>query len=137
MACHGSTHAEWPVADENANDNQLAIQLQGHVGPIAECGVCHTTAELRNDTLGGPHGMHLVNDRRLWKEGHKDIAKRENGRPGSGMCGDCHGVNHRGTVLSRAAADRSFMVEGQLRTVSAGQPVACDLCHSLQKSFGS
>jgi len=48
-----------------------------------------------------------------------------------------HGADHRGTVLSRAAVDRSFLVEGVERRVSAGQPVACDLCHSLGKSFGT
>ena len=36
-ACHGSTHAEWPTANPNANDNIPASQLQGHSGYIAEC----------------------------------------------------------------------------------------------------
>ena len=134
--CHGATHAEWPVAGANANDNLLAMQVQGHAGPIIECGACHTTSGLPANTLKGPHNMHLVNDKRFWKEGHKDLAKRENGKPGGGLCGDCHGADHRGTVLSRAAVDRSFLVEGTQRRVSAGQPVACNLCHSLQKSFG-
>lgn len=134
--CHGATHAEWPVATANSNDNLLAIQVQGHAGPIIECGACHTTSGLPANTLEGPHNMHLVNDRRFWKEAHKDAAKRENRKPGAGLCGDCHGANHRGTVLSRAAVDRSFLVEGTQRRVSAGQPVACDLCHSLDKSFG-
>lgn len=134
--CHGATHAEWPVAGANANDNLLAIQVQGHAGPIIECGACHTTSGLPDDTLQGPHGMHLVDDQRFWKEGHKDLAKRENGKPGGGACGNCHGADHLGTVLSRAAVDRSFLVEDRQRTVSAGQPVACDLCHSLEKSFG-
>ena len=133
--CHGATHAEWPVADVNANDNQLAIQVQGHAGPIIECGACHTTSALPDDTLEGPHNMHLVNDRRFWREGHKDAAERENAKPGGGLCGDCHGADHLGTVLSRAAVDRSFRVEGTQRNVSAGQPVACNLCHSLAKSF--
>jgi hypothetical protein len=88
------------------------------------------------NTLGGPHNMHLVNDPRFWKEAHKDAAKRENAKTGGGVCGDCHGADHRGTVLSRAAADRSFMVESTARRVSAGQPVACNLCHSMEKSFG-
>ena len=61
--------------------------------------------------------MHLVNDQRFWKEAHKDAAKRENVKPGGGLCGDCHGANHRGTVLSRAAVDRSFLVEGAQRKV--------------------
>ena len=94
------------------------------------------TSELPDDTQGGPHGMHLVDDRRFWKEGHKDLAKQQNARPDGGTCGACHGSDHRGTVLSRAAADRSFNVEDSDRTVAAGEPVACDLCHSLEKSFG-
>jgi hypothetical protein len=40
-ACHGSTHAEWPVANGKANDNVAAKQLQGHAGPIIECNTCH------------------------------------------------------------------------------------------------
>ena len=136
QACHGATHAEWPVADINANDNQMAIQVQGHPGPIIECDACHTTGGLPDDTLSGPHNMHLVNDRRFWKEGHKDVAKQENQKPGGGLCGDCHGSDHLGTVLSRAAVDRSFLVEGRQRRVSAGEPVSCKLCHSLAKSFG-
>jgi hypothetical protein len=91
---------------------------------------------MQADTMRGPHNMHLVDDRRFWKEAHKDLAKQENGKPGGGLCGDCHGADHLGTVLSRAATDRSFYVEDSWRTVSAGQPVACNLCHSLQKSFG-
>jgi len=134
--CHGATHTEWPVADPQANDNLLALQMQGHTGPILECSACHDTAALPSNSLGGPHHMHLVNDRRFWKEGHKDIAKRENGKPGGGLCGDCHGPDHLGTVLSRAPVDRSFLVEDRVRTVSAGQPVGCNLCHSLEKSFG-
>jgi hypothetical protein len=134
--CHGATHAEWPVADPNANDNLLAMQVQGHTGPIIECTACHDTSGLAANTLGGPHNMHLVNDRRFWKEAHKDAAKRENARPGGGACGSCHGADHRGTVLSRAAADRSFLVEDSQRRVSTGEPVACNLCHSLEKSFG-
>ncbi|MAT93710.1 MAG: cytochrome C [Halioglobus sp.] len=137
QGCHGSTHAEWPLSDPNANDNQTAIQLQGHTGPIIECTTCHDTQAMQADTLDGPHGMHLVDDRRFWKEAHKDIAKRENGKPGGGLCGDCHGADHRGTVLSRAATDRRFYVEDSWRAVSAGEPVSCDICHSLSKSFGS
>ena len=134
--CHGATHAEWPNANPNANDNVTANQLQGHTGSIMECSTCHVTSQLSDDTQGGPHGMHLVNDRRFWKEGHKDLAKRENRKPGGGTCGSCHGSDHRGTVLSRAPVDRSFSVEGRNRTVAAGEPVSCDLCHSLEKSFG-
>jgi len=134
--CHGATHAEWPNGNPKANDNVTAMQLQGHTGTISDCTTCHVTSQLPDDTQDGPHGMHLVDDRRFWKEGHKDLAKRENSRPGGGTCGACHGSDHLGTVLSRAAADRSFNVESRNRTVAAGEPVACDLCHSLEKSFG-
>ncbi|MCG6861098.1 MAG: PKD domain-containing protein [Chromatiaceae bacterium] len=134
--CHGATHAEWPNANPNANDNVTANQIQGHTGTISECSACHTTSQLPSNTQGGPHGMHLVNDRRFWKEGHKDAAKQQNGRPGGGTCGACHGSDHRGTVLARAPVERSFTVESRVRRVEAGEPVACDLCHSLSKSFG-
>ena len=134
--CHGPTHAEWPNANPNANDNVTARQLQGHTGTLIECNTCHVTSELSDRTQGGPHGMHLVNDQRFWREdGHGHLAEQENGRPGGGSCGACHGSDHLGTVLSRAAADRSFLVEGRARTVAAGEPVGCDLCHSLDKSF--
>ncbi|MEZ5502059.1 MAG: hypothetical protein R3E50_05150 [Halioglobus sp.] len=135
--CHGATHAEWPVAGANANDNVLANQLQGHAGPIIECSACHTASSLPANTLQGPHGMHVVNDQRFWRESHKNMAELENRKPGGGACGSCHGADHLGTVLSRAPVDRSFLVEGTQRRVSAGQPVACNLCHSLQKSFGN
>lgn len=79
--------------------------------------------------------MHVVNDSRFWLEAHKDMAKRENSQPGGGTCAACHGGDHKGTVLSRVPIDRTFRVEGRDRVVKAGQPVACDLCHSLGKSF--
>ena len=56
-ACHGSTHAEWPNASANANDNVTAKQLQGHTGTVIECTVCHAAGSL-GITLNGPHGMH-------------------------------------------------------------------------------
>ena len=134
--CHGATHAEWPNGNPNANDNVAAIQLQGHTGTISECSACHITSQLPASTQGGPHGMHLVDDSRFWKEAHKDAAKKENGRPGGGTCGSCHGADHLGTVLSRTPVDRSWRVEGSNRTVDAGQAVGCNHCHSLKKSFG-
>jgi len=135
--CHGATHAEWPNANPNANDNLTAKQLQGHTGAIIECTTCHTTSALPANTQGGPHGMHLVNDSRFWKEAHKDAAKAENVKPNRGSCGACHGADHQGTVLSRAPVARTWVVESINRTVGAGQPVPCDLCHSLSKSFGT
>ena len=134
--CHGATHAEWDQdGSPLKNDNVTSGQLQGHSGTVSECSACHTTSAMSSDTQGGPHGMHLVNDSRFWKEAHKDLAKRENGKAGGGTCGSCHGSDHLGTVLSRSPVTRSFSVEGSNRTVQAGDPVSCGLCHSVNKSF--
>ena len=46
------------------NDNVQAEQLQGHVGPLAECTACHGSAPSTVD--GGPHGMHPIGQR--WVE---------------------------------------------------------------------
>jgi hypothetical protein len=134
--CHGATHAEWD-ADSSPlqNDNRTANQLQGHSGTVSECSTCHVISGLSSNTQSGPHGMHLVNESRFWKEAHKGMAKSENAKPNGGTCGACHGENHLGTVLSRAPVNRAFSVEGSNRTVLAGDPVACNLCHSLEKSF--
>jgi hypothetical protein len=48
--CHHSTHAEWPSREPR--DNANAIALQGHVGLLADCTVCHGTIP----TGVGPHG---------------------------------------------------------------------------------
>jgi len=135
--CHGATHAEWDAdGSPLKNDNVTANQLQGHSGTVSECSTCHVTSSMSANTQEGPHGMHLVNDYRFWKEAHKDMAKAENGKPNGGSCGACHGADHLGTVLSRAPVARSFSVESENRIVEAGDPVACNLCHSLEKSFG-
>ena len=81
--CHGATHAEWPVANPARQRQPDGDQLQGHTGPIIECGACHTTSAMPANTLDGPHNMHLVNDQRFWKEAHKDAGqarKRQAGR---------------------------------------------------------
>ena len=133
--CHGATHAEWPNGNPNANDNVTAKQLQGHTGTISECSTCHTTSALSANTQGGPHGMHLVNDSRFWSQAHKDAAKAENAKTGGGTCAACHGANHLGTVLSRVPVTRTWRVESTDRTVLAGQPVGCGVCHSVSKSL--
>lgn len=38
-ACHGSPHAVTPTATER--DNEQAVRLQGHAGPIDQCTLCH------------------------------------------------------------------------------------------------
>jgi hypothetical protein len=134
--CHGSTHAIWPNANPWANDNKTAMDLQGHVGTVIECGTCHE-GDLGN-TLAGPHGMHPVGGTRFADGGHEYLAKSN-----KDACRACHGMNGEGTVLSRAATDRSFIIEeckkgtlcpnGELKnfTVSLrhGEPVTCVMCH--------
>ncbi len=124
--CHGATHAEFPNANPNANDNVTANQLQGHTGPIIECATCHGTANLGN-TMDGPHGMHPVGSNTSFANGgHRNAISGNN-------CVACHGPNatsggrsqNTGTVLSRAAAARTL--EGT--NVARGQPVGCTVCH--------
>jgi len=131
-ACHGSTHAEWPTANPNANDNIPASQLQGHSGYIAECQVCHAPNDDAALPLGnnGPHGMHPVSDRyvsvdpntlEILTDGsgnvlddpespfvedlrwNTDHKSYKNDGPG---CNSCHGADLKGTVLSRTAKHR-------------------------------
>jgi hypothetical protein len=145
-ACHGSTHAEWPTANPNANDNVTANQLQGHSGYIAECQVCH---EPDDDSLplgnNGPHGMHAIADLEpgnpdFWPDDRWNINHRSYRNQGPG-CESCHGNDLRGTVLSRTAEDRIVYCKdskGSLPGCKAGEPTAvipkgtpvgCGLCH--------
>jgi hypothetical protein len=125
-ACHGSTHAEWPVQPESgnyvANDNMAAIQLQGHTGKIVECATCHT-GSLPN-TLGGPHGLHPVGATSFANGGHESLARQNRD-----ACRACHGANGEGTVLSKAAVARTLSAEGRQVKLTAGQLVSCNLCH--------
>jgi len=157
-ACHGSTHAEWPTANPNANDNVPSKQIQGHVGYIAECQVCH---EPNDASLpmgnNGPHGMHAIADLEpnlgvngvdngtnflpdeRWNMQHKNF---RNQGPG---CESCHGADLKGTVLSRTADERTVNCKdnrGSLPGCSAGQPTAvipkgtpvgCGLCHRQKR----
>jgi hypothetical protein len=54
--CHNSTHAEWPSARSEDNDNIVA--LQGTAGPLSDCRVCHT---VNPDGLG-PHDIQATTD---------------------------------------------------------------------------
>jgi hypothetical protein len=121
-ACHGSTHAEWPVQPESgtyvANDNIAAVQIQGHTGKIIECISCHAPGSLPV-SLGGPHSMHPVNDSNFVKE-HEDLF--DNNRA---QCRACHGQTGQGTVLSKAAATRNLAGH----TLIKGQKIACSTCH--------
>ncbi|WP_419628012.1 hypothetical protein [Thiolapillus sp.] len=147
--CHGSTHAIWPIDYPFANDNIAATQLQGHKGSIIQCSTCHT-GDL-GLTLQGPHGLHPVApismysgqpdtgvDITVWNRDHKDADRT--------LCQNCHGKDGLGTVLSRAAADRTlacdklnrngcqnYNINGKNRKllfVDKGTEISCDLCHS-------
>jgi hypothetical protein len=127
-ACHGSTHAIWPNADPNSNDNIAARQLQGHAGTIIECAACHATGSLPL-TVKGPHGLHNVNDPRWIDEEHGEIYARNKNN-----CKACHGLDLAGTVLAKTAAARTFRVEdaGIVR-LAAGEPVRCNRCHGMPR----
>jgi hypothetical protein len=119
--CHGSTHAEWPIADPSSNDNVAANQLQGHSGTILECATCHTSL---SNTLSGPHGMHNV-DSSSWVNGHEHFYEQSHS-----SCQVCHGANLLGTVLSKTPVDRTFSHDGHTYHLTAGQQVGCNSCHS-------
>jgi hypothetical protein len=114
-SCHGSPHAEWPSRE--ANDNVTATTIQGHDGMITECTACHGTGQALTAN-GGPHGIHNVNSQAWVKEHHDMSANRQN-------CGTCHGTTGAGTVLSKAAANRTLGG----RTIAKGTQIGCGLCH--------
>lgn len=122
-SCHGSPHAEWPSRE--ANDNLAALAIQGHDGMITECTACHGIG-LALTPNGGPHGMHNVNSQ-AWVNGHKKFESQQ-------ACGTCHGVTGNGTVISRAAVNRTFSVEGRIVKISKGSQIGCDLCHQNELS---
>jgi len=128
-ACHGSTHAIWPINNPLANDNIAAQQLQGHSGTITECTTCHAAGSL-GLTLGGPHGMHPVGDSN-WNSNHEDFAERN-----LDSCRSCHGQNGEGTVLSRMAVTRTLRCDegpgcdnNERITLAKGTQVGCGTCH--------
>jgi hypothetical protein len=114
-ACHGSTHAIWSA---NPNDDVAAIELQGHAGTIAECSTCHQAPPPNG--LGGPHGMHPVGA--AWVSAHHEDTFTSQ----LAACQACHGVDYRGTVLSRMFTTRTLAG----RTLAAGTVVGCYTCHN-------
>jgi len=148
-ACHGPTHAEWPVTPRTgafvANDNTTATQLQGHDGKLQECDVCHERdpADPRNLTmplgLDGPHGMHPVGDNR-WNHQHRNYT--------GGQLANCKGCHMNpvtgaltGSVLSTTSATRVLDCKttagnfpdcaagSPTATVPAGTQIGCGNCH--------
>lgn len=118
-ACHGATHAEYPSSHEN--DNVQSIALQGHVGTISECTVCHKTVP--RTTLGGPHGMHPTDS--AWVKAHGDVAEKS-----ASTCTACHGSDYRGSFLSQVRATRTYNVEDINKTFAPGHKVGCYDCHN-------
>jgi len=131
-SCHGSPHSEWPARTDSL-DNITATQIQGHTGEIAECGSCH--AGDLTQGLNGPHGLHGVNDQ-IWaassvawpKSAHGALFKQD-----TAACKACHGLDLKGTVLSRAKAERNLTMAQSLGggpiTIPAATPVSCYACH--------
>jgi uncharacterized protein (TIGR03437 family) len=119
-ACHNSTHAEAPSS--HLNDNLQAQAIQGHAGTLAECAACHKTSPPA--VTGGPHGLHPTGQ--SWVQAHASIA--DDGR--TAACQLCHGTDFRGTVLSRATADRTLTTEFGTRTLFRGAVVGCYMCHN-------
>lgn len=130
-ACHGSTHAEFPSM--HRNDNVRNIALQGHAGVMIECTACHVA--IPNTPNGGPHGMHPLGQ--AWVggagiTGHNDWISFIPG--GVAACQPCHGTDYRGTVLSRAKANRTLVANFDLGSVTVqlfpGAVVGCYTCHN-------
>jgi hypothetical protein len=120
QACHNSTHAEYPSLDRN--DNIQSMQIQGHVGTISDCFSCHNSQPVT--TTGGPHGMHPVGQQ--WASNHDSAVERG----GSAQCQSCHGLDYRGTVLSRALGPRTFSTEFGVKQLWRGFQVGCYACHN-------
>ena len=119
-ACHGSTHAEYPSA--HVDENEQSIAVQGHAGPVAECTACHSTIP---DTVNsGPHGMHTTGN--AWVNAHQEANK--NGAPN---CTYCHGTTSAGTPLSAIKVAKTINAgEYGIKKWPAGYKVSCYSCHN-------
>ncbi len=125
-ACHGSTHAEFPST--HANDNVRNQELQGHAGVMVECTACHVSMSVNSTTAaGGPHGMHPIGP--SWVSGHHDFIQGN-----LAQCQACHGLDSRGTVLSRAQSPRTLTAGFDGGTVTLnlfrGATIGCYSCHN-------
>jgi hypothetical protein len=117
-ACHGSTHAEYPSAQ--ANDDAQSLALQGHVGTINECTVCHSAAPTTSN--GGPHGMHEVGQ--AWVQDH------HSGGVSRTTCQQCHGTTSAGSPLAVVKTAKTLNAgEYGNKTFAAGDRVTCWSCH--------
>lgn len=130
-ACHGATHAVWPNANMRAADNATAYELQGHEGTLMECVTCHVQGTLDQETLGGPHGMHVVGATEFADDKHPDVWENAEAE-----CKACHGLDLRGTPLAKMAATRRLETKDHgWITVTKGTEVSCDLCHDMPEGY--
>jgi hypothetical protein len=118
-SCHGSTHAEFPTTQ--ANDNVQSRNIQGHSGMLVECNTCHVIPPVT--TNGGPHGMHPVGQ--VWVNDHPNAAEGN-----QAACQPCHGLDYRGTELSRSQDDRALSTEYGVKSFFRGSQVSCYGCHN-------
>ena len=118
-SCHGSTHAIFPSS--HVNDNVQSVQLQGHVGALAECLTCHASV---SPSLGGPHGLHPLGQ--IWVGDHADYAESH----GTTACLPCHGGDSRGTVLSASQRAWIATTEWGARSFFRGAKIGCYECHN-------
>ncbi|MDH5546381.1 MAG: cytochrome c3 family protein [Gammaproteobacteria bacterium] len=127
QGCHGSPHAIWSSSIPGMVDNLIPIQLQGHVGTISQCEVCHEKGV--PVSLNGPHGLHNIDDPQWMGSEH---GRFYNADPKS--CQSCHGLSLEGTHLSRALAARSFITKaGSVIQYGSGQVIGCNDCHLLTR----
>jgi hypothetical protein len=68
--------------------------------------------------------MHSISSN--WVNEHEDSARAV----GLTTCQACHGTDYRGTVLSRAAADRTFNTKYGTKQFTRGTEVSCYVCHN-------
>ena len=123
-ACHGTGHAESPSGEAGDSLQPEALQQTGAV--LMNCLACHTSEPAT--VVGGPHGMHPVSQN--WVSHHNDLMGGENN---AGQCRSCHGLDYRGTVLSRSALDHTVSGRGT-RHYWPGYQVGCYDCHSTPTS---
>jgi hypothetical protein len=117
-ACHGATHAIYPA---HQADNIASESIQGHAGTLGECVACHTTVP--KTVTGGPHGMHPVGQ--SWVKDHEKSAENN-----PAQCTVCHGVNYRGSDLSKTFTNRSFSTEWGQKNFNKGHKISCYDCHN-------
>ena len=81
---------------------------------LVECDTCHVTQPVTVH----PVGQSWVND-------HHDVA---NGNQPA--CQVCYGIDYRGTVLSRAQADRALSTQYGTKSFFRGGQISCYACHN-------